>query len=50
MGELKRLFFFQLNHLTLMEINTVRPFLTTSLNFRNQLFSNLTAAVPQSQD
>ncbi|KAK7113906.1 DNA replication complex GINS protein PSF2-like [Littorina saxatilis] len=40
----------KLNHLTLMEINTVRPFLTSALNLLHDLRSNLTAGGFASQD
>ena len=40
----------QLNHLTLMEINTVRPFLTSALDLMHVLRSNLTAGGLPSQD
>ncbi|KAK7498100.1 hypothetical protein BaRGS_00010688 [Batillaria attramentaria] len=40
----------KLNHLTLMEINTVRPFLTAALDHMHALRSNLTSGSRLSQD
>ncbi|XP_060607867.1 DNA replication complex GINS protein PSF2-like isoform X2 [Ruditapes philippinarum] len=40
----------KLNHLTLMELNTVRPFLTKSLDHLNMLRTNLTGGVQLTQD
>ncbi|XP_025115508.1 DNA replication complex GINS protein PSF2-like [Pomacea canaliculata] len=40
----------KLNHLTLMEINTVRPFLTAALNHMHSLHANLTSGSSLSQD
>ncbi|XP_045194490.2 DNA replication complex GINS protein PSF2-like [Mercenaria mercenaria] len=40
----------KLNHLTLMELNTVRPFLTKSLDHLHMLRTNITGGVQLTQD
>lgn len=43
-------FFFQLNHLTLMELNTVRPFLTQALDHMHMLRTNISGRIQSTQD